>query len=202
LPTQSATRNGSMLAICAGYRGRPVIMGKIRSPEPVKLFIGVLTSLPESLGRIEERLGELAGSVDLRSSSFPFEFTQYYDREMGSPIIRSFLGFADLIDAGAIAGIKLKTNALEAALASEFTSAARPVNLDPGYLEQAKIVLASTKNYYHRIYLSGGIYAEVTLHFEGGGWRAFPWTFPDFRSGRYDAFFAALRNRYRLQLKA
>ncbi len=75
------------------------------------------------------------------------------------------------------------------------------MNLDPGYVELSKVVLASTKNFYHRILVADGIYAEVTMHYEAGAWRSFPWTFPDFRSGRYAAFFDALRARYRTQLK-
>jgi len=177
-------------------------MGKIRPVQPVKLFVGVLTSIPELLPEVEQRLSALFGPVDLRSEAFPFDSTHYYDREMGSPICRYFLGFSKLVGPEEIAAIKLKTNELEAALASVFTAVKRPVNVDPGYLEQSKIVLASTKNYYHRLYLSGGIYAEVTLHFEDGRWKTLPWTFPDFQSGRYDAFFTELRKAYRSQLKS
>ncbi len=177
-------------------------MGKIRPAQPVKLFVAVLTSIPESLAEVEQRLSTLFGSVDLRSEAFAFDSTHYYDREMGSPICRYFLGFSDLIGPEEIAAIKLKTNELEAALAPAFAAVKRPVNLDPGYLEQSKIVLASTKNYYHRLYISGGIYAEVTLHFEDGRWKSLPWTFPDFQSGRYDAFFTKLRKAYRSQLKS
>jgi len=78
----------------------------------------------------------------------------------------------------------------------------RPVNLDPGYVEESKIVLASTKNFYHRILLAEGIYGEVTLHYRGGVWEAFPWTFPDFRSGRYNGFFSELRRIYRDQRRS
>ena len=175
-------------------------MGKIRAPLPVKLFVGVLTSLPEIVPEAEARLSAVFGSIDLRSESFPFDSTHYYDEEMGSPICRLFLGFSELIEPSALAGIKIKTNDLEAALAAEESRVKRPVNFDPGYLEQSKIVLASTKNYYHRVPISGGIYAEVTLHFEAGQWRSFPWTYPDFQGGRYNQLFSSLRNLYRDQL--
>ena len=175
-------------------------MGTIHPPQQVKLFVGILTSLPDILPAVEPRLSALYGPVDVRSEEFAFDFTHYYDGEMGSPIHRYFLGFSKLIEPGEIAGIKVKTNELEAALALDWSQVKRPANLDPGYVEQAKIVLASTKNYYHRIYLSGGIYAEVTLHFESGAWQSLPWTFPDFQSGRYHSFFTELRNTYRVQL--
>jgi hypothetical protein len=175
-------------------------MGTIRPPEPVKLFAAVLTSLTGRLPEVEGRLAALFGAVDARSEAFPFDHTHYYDAEMGAPLVRVFLGFRDLISPGELPQAKTKTNALEAELARAFGTVPRPINIDPGYLEQSKIVLASTKNFSHRIFLGGGIYAEVTMYFEAREWRHFPWTFPDFRSGRYDQFFMDLRSAYRLQL--
>ena len=175
-------------------------MAEIRTPLPVKLFVGVLTSIPELESQAEKRLAEIVGPVDARSESFPFDMTGYYDQEMGRPIRRCFFSFSELIQPSAISEIKVKTNDLESVFASEFTSVTRPVNLDPGYVEQSKIVLASTKNFYHRILISGGIYAEVTLHFEDGQWRSFPWTFPDFKTDRYHHFFTSVREVYRGQL--
>ncbi len=177
-------------------------MGQISSPRPVKLFMGVLTSLPEIIPEVERRLTDLFGPIDERSDDFPFDLTHYYDREMGSPISRCFLSFGTLISPARIATIKVSTNSLESMFAAEYRQVRRPVNLDPGYLEEAKIVLASTKNFYHRVLVSDGIYGEVTLHFSKGSWHAFPWSFPDFRSGAYDKFFTRLRCIYRDQLKA
>jgi len=177
-------------------------MGKTSTQLPVKLFVGVLTSLPEITAEIQIRLSALFGPVDLGIGPLPFDSTDYYNSEMGSPISRFFFGFSELIEPSTIAGIKIQTNKLETAFAAEQTAVSRPVNLDPGYLEQSKIVLASTKNYYHRILLSAGIYAEVTLHYEAGHWCIFPWTFPDFRTKRYHPFFSSLRKLYRDQLKA
>ena len=179
-----------------------MLMGQIRKQLPVKLFVGILTSTPSILPRVEERLAAIIGPFDGRSESFPFDRTHYYDEEMGTPIYRCFLSFAELIDASEIAAIKIKTNELESALAGEASGGRRPVNLDPGYLEQSKVVLASTKNFFHRILISEGIYAEVTLHYQDGRWRDFPWTFPDYKSGQYHPYFSSLRELYREQLKA
>ncbi len=175
-------------------------MSQIKTPLPVKPFVGVITSLPEIIPAVEKRLSELYGPMDARSELFPFDLTHYYDESMGTPLYRYFISFSDLIEPSIIAGIKKVTNELESEFAAQWTSVQRPVNLDPGYVEQSKIVLASTKNFYHRILVSGGIYAEVTLHFEAGEWRTFPWTFPDFKSDRYHQFFSSLRNTYRTQL--
>jgi hypothetical protein len=176
-------------------------MGDILHPLPVKLFMGVLTSIPEILPAAEKQLSARYGAVDSRSEPFPFDWTHYYDDTMGRPIYRYFLGFEKLIEPSTIADIKTTTNELESFFALEWPKVSRPINLDPGYVEQSKLVLASTKNFYHRILISRGIYAEVTLHFEKGAWRAFPWTFPDFAADRYHPYFLSLRNLYRKQLK-
>lgn len=176
-------------------------MGIIRKPLPVKLFSGILTSRPELVADAEQELARRFGPVDLRSEPFPFDSTSYYDEEMGTPIFRSFVGFAELVEPSRIAAIKIETNDLEERVAQRCAEAPRPLNLDPGYIEQGKVVLASTKNYSHRILVSEGIYAEVTLHFQRGAWQIFPWTFPDFKSGRYHEFFYALRRIYNDQLR-
>ncbi len=175
-------------------------MGEIRAPLPVKLFVGLLTSLPETVSEAEKDLVALFGSVDMRSEPFLFDLTRYYDKEMGTPIYRHFLSFEKLIDPSEIAAAKIKTNDLETAFSSRYSQARRPINLDPGYLEQSKIVLASTKNFFHRILVAHGIYAEVTLHYQDGAWQKFPWTFPDYKNDRYSSFFTAMRDLYRTQL--
>jgi hypothetical protein len=176
-------------------------MGAIHPATPVKFFVGVLSSIPEMMPQVEAHLSRVFGVIDSRSTIYPFENTHYYDKEMGCPIKRCFLGFSALILPDRVAWAKLQTNELEQEFAAENHGVKRPVNLDPGYLELSKVVLASTKNFYHRLYLSDGIYGEATLHYESGAWRSFPWTFPDFRSGCYDVYFLGLRALYREQLK-
>jgi len=177
-------------------------MGNIRAALPVKLIVGVLTSIPELLPETEKELTKFFGAIDARSELFLFDRTHYYDAEMGNPIYRRFLGFADLIEAPAVADVKIASNELEAVMAGRYPAVPRPVNLDPGYLEQSKIVLASTKNYFHRILIARGIYAEVTLHYQNRRWQSFPWTFPDYGSEKYHPFFTVLRENYRRQLSA
>jgi hypothetical protein len=176
-------------------------LGEIRQTLPVKLFVSVLTSIPSILPEAESALVAIFGPVDLRSEAFAFDSTHYYDHQMGTPISRCFLSFTNLVSPELLAGIKRETNRAEGSLAGRFPTCERPVNLDPGYLEESKIILASTKNFYHRISIGEGIYAEVTMHWQGNRWCSFPWTFPDFRTGRYDAFFSAVRRIFRDQLK-
>ena len=176
-------------------------MGTIRTFGPVKLFMGVLASEESFLKDIETRLSIEFGPVDLRSPVIPFTFTDYYRDETGDNIVRAFFAFERLIDAAELPGIKRRTNSMEAEFASSSVSVKRPVNLDPGYLENAKIILASTKNFYHRMYLGDGIFGEVTMHFKNGAWEFFPWTYPDYQSRDYLLFFSDLRKRYREQLR-
>ena len=178
-------------------------MGQISPPPPVKLFAGILTSLPEILPEVEERLtARLWPCRPAQSLLFPSTRRPTMTRKWETPSSGVFFPSGLLIAPAEISSIKRATNDLEAAFAAEHCQVRRPVNLDPGYLEESKIVLASTKNFYHRILLSEGIYGEVTLHFSSGAWQAFPWTFPDFRCGRYDDFFTQLRRIYRDQRKA
>ena len=112
-------------------------MAQIQTPLPVKLLVGVLTSIPDIIPRAEKRLKQIFGSIDSRSESFPFDSTHYYDETMGTPIYRSFLAFSELIEPSAVANAKILTNTIESDLTSEFPDPQRPINLDPGYLEQS-----------------------------------------------------------------
>ena len=119
----------------------------------------------------------------------------------GTRFSRVFLSFELLIDGGQLPEIKRHTNVLEETLAASDKTVKRPVNLDPGYLEHSKVILASTKNFYHRMYLSRGIFGEVTMHFRNGAYEFFPWTYPDYKSTEYQKFFLELRTIYREQLR-
>ncbi len=168
------------------------------SPLPVKLVIAVLYSDGNRLAVARERLVHQFGPIDFTSAPSPFEATDYYVPEMGSPIVRLFYAFEKLISPGALASIKLSTNVIEDELA---TSGKRQVNLDPGYLDPDKLVLASAKYNGQKIYLSDGIWADLTLHYEKGHFSAYPWSFPDFCSGEYEKAFLQMREIYKGQLK-
>jgi hypothetical protein len=123
-----------------------------------------------------------------------FDFTDYYAADMGSPLFRRFYLYPPPFDPARLADVKLRTNALEAEAARKLDlGVRRPLNLDPGYLTPSKVVLASTKDHAHRIYLRDGIYAEVTLHYQNKSYRSWPWTFPDYRSEPYIRFFNEAR---------
>ncbi len=178
-------------------------MGDIRPPKPVKLLVGMLAQRPEWFAAAERLLADAFGPIDLASPLIPFTFTDYYTPEMGPGLLRKFVTHDRLILPDQIAPIKVRTNELEAALAREMPAEVpRPVNLDPGYLDGSKLILATTKDYVHRIYLRDGIYAEITLTYKKGSFVPTPWTYQDYRTQPYLAFFAKVRARYLEQMKA
>jgi hypothetical protein len=181
-------------------------MGALRQFAPVKLFIGVLVSNSKFIPQVEERLIGAFGAIDHQSGVIPFDFTNYYEAEMGDIIDRVFFSFERLIEADQLPEIKRQTNQFEEELApllrTPSTTVKRPVNLDPGYIEQAKVILASTKNFYHRIYLGHGIFGEVTMHFRNNTYQFFPWTYPDYQSKDYQEFFLRMRQIFRVQLRS
>lgn len=167
-------------------------------PLPVKLLIGVLFSKGFDCKSMEETLMDSFGEVDYRSPDFPFDATDYYNTEMGIGITRRFVSFAKLIDPSELARIKRQTNDIEQAYAQ---GDARGVNLDPGYMDVQKIVLASGKYGWQKIYLTDGIYADLTLYYRKGDFHPFEWGFPDFRSGIYNPSLLEMRRLYKAALK-
>jgi len=178
-------------------------MGAITEPKPVKLFVGMLAAKSEWFAAAEEALVAQFGAIDLASDEMPFGWTDYYREEMGEGLLRKFVSFDRLLPADEIAEIKRQTNAIEERLAADIADGPkRPVNLDPGYLSLSKVVLATTKDYSHRLYLGRGIYAEVTLHFHKGRYEPWEWTYRDYRTPEYGAFFLEMRRRLSDQLRA
>jgi hypothetical protein len=178
-------------------------MWELKEPKPVKLITGILACDERCMEAARTRLESEIGEIDLASDIWPFDQTSYYADEIGPQILRQFVSFAQLIDPGELADLKHRTNAIEQDLAKSLALPfPRPVNLDPGIIEPSKLVLATTKNYSHRIYIGKRMYAEVTLVFDKGAWRPLPHTYPDYRSGKYFDFLSKVRGRLMEQLRA
>ena len=150
------------------------------------------------MDRAENALEEAFGTIDLRSKRIPFDQTSYYQQEMGDELIREWVSFQKLVQQGAIADAKLATIRLEKRLAR--ADGSRTVNLDPGYILPPRLVLATTKDFAHRIHLAKGIYAEVTLIYRDGEFQPLEWTYPDYRQPVALDFFMAVRTAYLDQL--
>ena len=164
----------------------------------VKLICGVITGRKDLLERSREALSSEFGPIDNESDLFPFEHTKYYEKEMGTGLVRKLYSFEKPIDPGTIADIKLRTIQMEEDMTRDSdTDVQRVVNLDPGYISLLKLVLATTKDRGHRIYLRDGIFAEVTLQYVEGGFQPLPSTYPDYRQDEYRKFFGRIREEFR-----
>jgi hypothetical protein len=159
--------------------------------------MGILCSCPEREEELRSVLVERWGRIDCYSDPIPFTFTHYYDEEMGGPITRRFAAFEPLVDPSCLCRVKKETNSLEDRFREGGT---RRVNLDPGLMALSRFALATTKESAHRLPLSDGIYAEITLLYSRGGFHPLEWTYPDFCSPAYLAVLNAIRARYKEQL--
>lgn len=176
-------------------------MGDIKPVKYVKFFVGFLFVDQKIIERAWKILEEKYGKIDKKSKVWPFSYTNYYVKEMGDGIMKQFISFESLIDPIDSIEIKHYTNALEKQLAKEFPISQRPINIDPGYLSLSKVVLTTTKDYNHRLYLGDGIYGEVTLHYQKKKFTPWDWTYPDYKSISYLQYFEELRNIYKNQLE-
>jgi hypothetical protein len=165
-------------------------MGTAKAPEPARLFVAVMyapgAAVDAVLGALRERFGATAQT----HGPVAFGFTEYYTPEMGPGLLKTYLVYERPFERAQLADVKNWTNALELQHARD---GSRTVNIDPGYLCRDKLVLASTKDFYHRLYLGEGIYAEVTLHFRGGHCRHFSWTYADYKTPQVQAMLIAAR---------
>lgn len=173
-------------------------MGTIRKPHPVKLFAAFIFKEEAVLAKAKALLSKRFGAIEFESETKAFSHTRYYEEEFGAGLKRQFISFRKLIRPEQLADIKLTTNRIEARLSGDKK---RTVNIDPGYIDLAKCVLASTKDYKHRIYAGKGIYTEVTLFFQGKTFQPWEWTYPDYRSPEYISILNSIRELYAKQIK-
>jgi hypothetical protein len=170
-------------------------MGNIQSPASVLLIIAASSRHNAALDWARERSADEFGPPALVSDAFDFTETDYYAATMGADLKKQFFAFESMIDPAELAGIKCQTNGWEAEFAALGRhDEPRPLNLDPGYLTPAKLVLASTKDHAHRLYLRDGIYAEITLTYRQRKWQPMEWTYPDYRRDDYQRFFTQCRD--------
>ena len=159
-----------------------------------KLIIGAIYADPQWLINAISSMQILRWKIQHQSQVFPFDQTDYYSTEMGEGLKRCFLSIRGLQSLAFSAGWKLKTAEIEQQLSSK---GKRRINLAPGYLDLSRVVLLSGKEGSHKIYLRNGVWADLVLLKDKGGYRNFPWTFPDIRTGRYDDFFLQLRAEFK-----
>ena len=173
-------------------------MSQPQKPKPGKLVIGLFMKDKGLMRPVVEGLTQKFGPVDVVGPWFPFDLTDYYEPEMGKPLFRRVLAFERLIEQKDLVNIKIETNHLEQ---QHLQNRNRLVNIDPGYLLPERFVLATAKNYTHRIYIGKGIYADLTLIYSNGSFQALPWTYPDYKQKNMLTVLQRIRNKYLVDLK-
>jgi len=177
-------------------------MAEIKSFPPARLVCGIISAVDAAFDRAEARLAGEFGELASRSPRFPFDVTDYYEPEMGAGLRRGFVAFRPLVDPAGLAEAKIRTNAIEREISAELGTGGRIVNLDPGCLTGAALIMATAKNCAHRIPMRGGVYGHLEILFTRTGVRLLEWTYPDFRRAGIQEYFIAERRRLLAELQA
>jgi len=169
-------------------------------PSTVKLICAFIYSREDIYERVITFLAQKYGKIDFQSPAIDFNFTDYYEPEMGKNLTRRFISFDKLVNADRLADIKDFCIKIEKKFAP---AQKRRINIDPGYINEAKLVLATTKDFHHRIYLKNGIFAEITLAYSAKekNFTDLSTTFPDYRTKEYKEILLHIRGLYRSRLK-
>ncbi|MCU0652106.1 MAG: DUF4416 family protein [Candidatus Omnitrophica bacterium] len=173
-------------------------MGKIKKYLPVKLIFGFIYQKESIYQRVLPFIKKHFGKIDFESSVMPFSYTDYYLKEFGTDLKRRFISIEKPVNPADLYKIKIYTNKLEEKLSQ---GQRRLINIDPGLLDLAKLILASTKDFSHRIWLNNGIFAELTLFFKDKDFQSLDWTYPDYRTEEYRYIFRQIRQIYAQQVK-
>jgi len=174
-------------------------MSRPHEPDHVKLISSLFSPEKEFLDTIIKQLEKICGPVDWVSPELFFDRTKYYAKEMGWPLHRRFIAFEKPALPDQLIELKLKTNAIEQ---QYLIDGKRRVNIDPGYISPERLILATGKNFAHRVYLSQGIYADLTLVFQKGCFKTLEWTYPDYAEPEIIGYFNNVRKRYMKQVRA
>lgn len=169
-------------------------MGSPKEPRPAKLFMSLIASDDFVIKEVTLELSQIYGEIDFMSEKLPFNFTDYYNKEMGENLFRHFITFKSLILMTILPDIKNETNRVEKKYAS--SNGNRRINIDPGYICLYHVILATTKGYTHRPYLRDGIYADLTLIYKNKSFQPLEWTYPDYRQEDTIKLFNKIRKDY------
>lgn len=168
-------------------------MLQFQTPAKVKYICGFIFSDEVVYRKTKNILERKFGPIDVESETIRFDFTDYYEKEMGKNLFRRFISFKKLQEPSAFIAIKHFCVKLERKFSRR---SLRAINIDPGYINDAKLVLTTTKDFSHRIYLGKGVFAEITLTYQNKGFKDYPTTFPDYRTDTYKNIFLKIREIY------
>lgn len=168
---------------------------------PAKLICGVIYKEDALYDEVKRRLAGEWGSIDSESTPFPFDLTEYYEAEMGPELVRRFMSFAALIAPESLPEKKIRAIEIEESIRLDRGLTGRPVNIDPGYLTASALVMATAKDFAHRVPLGRGIYAHLEFLFTKTGVKTLEWTYPDLRREPSQSYFRSVRERYLRSLR-
>lgn len=181
-----------------GFPGDRAEMSSLKEPKPVRLITGVIFAPGANIGECMEELSRRFGEEAYRSAPLHFGGTHYYEGEMGTGLLRVFTAYKRLIPRETIRDVKIFTNEVEKVFSYD---GGRTINIDPGYIAEEHLILATGKGFSHRPYLGCGVYADLTLMYVNDEWKPLDWTYPDYRKPETMELFRKLRNEYSKQLK-
>jgi len=166
-------------------------------PDRCQFFAAVMINNRDLIPKVEKFIEQKFSKIEMRSQVFSFTHSKYYNREMGDNLYKYFISCEKLIDKEELPDIKISTMKIE----DEFLFfkdgyKCRSANIDPGYLTHSKVILSTSKNYSHRIYIGKGVFAELTYVISHEGWKTLDWTYPDYRDKDSINFFLTLRTKY------
>ena len=175
----------------------------LRSHLPSLRFAAIFSQRSEAYDWACQQTATAWGEVLMQSPDIDFDMTSYYAASMGPRLKKRLIAFRSLVDPVELVSSKRQAILWEQEYREQGRDwAERPVNIDPGYLTEAKVVLMTTKDRDHRLYVGEGIYAEVTLFYQlPGTWVSSRWTYPDYKSDNYHEFFFACRDYLRKHLQ-
>ena len=176
-------------------------MGVAKQHKPVKLIIGMISNDPDLIMKVEKTLEWKFGKIDFRTALLDFAYTDFYAPEMGQNLKRQFVSFRKLVNPELLPKIKHCTNRLELGMSRERGKPSRRINIDPGYITDAKLILATTKDNAHRVYLKAGVFAEITLRYVDRSFQPWEWTYRDYQTREYVDIFNEIRKIYLHQMK-
>ncbi|MBF0449545.1 MAG: DUF4416 family protein [Candidatus Magnetomorum sp.] len=168
-------------------------MSAPQPPKPACLIVGMFMKDQSLFEGAVNQLILSFGPVEMVSRWFDFDYTSYYEKEMGTPLFRRMVSFKKAIDPATLPEIKQTTNTIEKQFGDQDR---RQINIDPGYIVPERFVLATGKNFTHRIYLNKGIYADLTLIYQKGKFQDLPWTYPDYAAENVKSFLTTVRMHY------
>ncbi|MBI4040380.1 MAG: DUF4416 family protein [Deltaproteobacteria bacterium] len=169
-------------------------MQPFKNPKPVKFFLSFLYPTGFSYDAFLGQASEKWGPHDLFYADLSFHHTTYYEAEMGKNLLRGIVGFKKMMGRETLK--EMKQWAMTCEQRFQKSNGSRVINIDPGYVNDAQLVLATRKNFSHRIYLGEGIFADLTLFYKNGAFQSLPWTYPDYAEQPLKGMIDEMRKDY------